>query len=479
MKELLNPHLFNFYELDEGASHTYPSRDYLTANRLDIIPRYIYARHSLLGHGRKWGEYVYREALRALNPSFREGDGRKKGFDDYCRQFDALIESYRKSGHDATTSLIPIADNSIVDGAHRVATALALNEDISVIGVSGPAHDYSANVYLQHNLSPHVLEAMVNEYIYLKPNVYSVVLFPVAHKKKKKARSILLNHANLVYEKMFTVSDLGKPNLLNLLYSHESWWNDRDDINLTNRFASPKSEVDVLFVEFHDGIDPTEVKQQIRKLYNIGNDPIHINDHHFEAKWLADAILNHNGLMHLNNHHPQKFEKYTALIEEYKNCLEKADNLDNFCVDSGSVLAQFGIRDTQDIDYISADGSVLEGGVSDINIHNDEYVYMPFDLDSLVYDPRFHFRYKGIKFLSIDTVEWFKKLRGEDKDFQDIDLIKQCVKTQTLFNNKAFIRKKKARSLLRRAAPAGVKLLKSILPHKAYAFIRNIYRKAV
>lgn len=477
MKHLLNPHLFNFYDLSGTEVDTLPPKDYLTINRLDIIPRYIYAKHYLLGYGRKWGEYVYREALQALNPSFTEGDGRKKGFEDYRRQFDALIESYKKSGHDWTNSLIPVAEKSIVDGAHRVATALALGCDIKTIEVTGNPHLYNAQTYQNANLAEPALEAIVREYITLKENFHAVVLFPIGQSKQKRARKVLAENASLFYEKKVTLSEHGKANLLDILYGHENWWVQRNVVNLTRRFDSKSSDVHILFVEFNEGANPLEVKNEIRDFYKLGNDPIHISDYHFEVEWLADAVLNRNGRMHLNNFHPRKFERYENFIKTYQTILQSHDNSENFCIDSGAVLAQFGIRDTQDIDYISADGTTLCDGNNDINIHNDEYKYMPFLLDELVYDPRFHFRYKGVKFLSIETVEWFKKLRAEEKDFKDVDLIRQCVVSQSLFSKRGFLWRKRLQRMAYKLAPAGVKITKKILPEKAYLFIRKYYRK--
>ena len=42
----------------------------------------------------------------------------------------------------------------------------------------------------------------------------------------------------------------------------------------------------------------------------------------------------------------------------------------------------------------------------------------------LLFDPRRHFYFYGVKFVNLDLIEQMKVLRGEKKDTQDIRLIK-------------------------------------------------------
>src|SRR5690606_37551016 len=97
-----------------------------------------------------------------------------------------------------------------------------------------------------------------------------------------------------------------------------------------------------------------------------------------------------------------------------------------YCIDSGAGLAAFGLRDCNDVDYIVPQQSCPLLGGGELACHNDEYREFQIPVDELVFNPAYHFSYKGVKYLSLETVLLFKSFRGAKKDLRDCRLIMEA-----------------------------------------------------
>ena len=91
----------------------------------------------------------------------------------------------------------------------------------------------------------------------------------------------------------------------------------------------------------------------------------------------------------------------------------KSGKADHYCINSGSVLAAFGIRDCNDIDYIVPDLALADLQGPDISSHFDEYANFPVSVDDFIANPAHHFSWKGTKIMALQTVLFFKQLRGK------------------------------------------------------------------
>ena len=93
------------------------------------------------------------------------------------------------------------------------------------------------------------------------------------------------------------------------------------------------------------------------------------------------------------------------------------------CFTGSIVLALYGIRQANDLDYISYDDSDKES-------HNDLLQYYGLKKNDILYRRDLHFVFFGIPFLTIDCVRAFKANRKEGKDLDDIKLIQMIQKNQ-------------------------------------------------
>jgi len=426
----INPHLLNLLKVEtEHETELLPARRLLTPGRFDVMAKVIYAKHRAMGGGMPWATRVYREHLRILS-GFEEGDGLGKTcFEDYLVSFDRLLDSMESGGFNPGTSLLPVGnDFRIIDGAHRLGAALFYDEPVRVVYFDAQPNRYDYRYFSERGLPTDIADAMALEYCRLSPDVKVAVLFPVARQSREKVQS-LLGGDTIVFEKAVTVTHSGRANLIRLLYAGEHWVGDgrqetrgvRDHIE--NRFEDG-CPVTLLFLEHMDPEQLRQTKETIRELVGLGNYSIHISDSCAETRRIAEVVLNAGGIHWLNHHQARTTREFDRCFGEYRKRLP-ADPLmrEKFCVDGSGVLAAYGIRDVNDLDYLCLPEVALEPGLEDISCHNEESRYYHAPIEDIITDPGLHFNYQGLKFVNLEQLRLMKTSRDETKDRLDVQRI--------------------------------------------------------
>ena len=429
--DLLNPHLLT--QLKVETSHevkTLTPTELLTPLRLDIMAKFIYATNWVLGTNSAWSMHVYREHLHVWN-EFQEGDqSGKSSFETFKASFDELLRNMCESGFASGRGLIPIGvNNVIIDGAHRAAGALALNIPIQAVCFNLQPRAYNFEFFRNRGLADEILDDMALEYCRLDGRVRVAVLFPVAKGRHEEMIKVIEECGSILYRKSVPVSRRGRENLIKLLYRGEPWLGDgiRPTPGLmqhvNQRFVDHEP---IRFVFFIGGDEDKNrhAKARMRALFDLGNDSVHINDTHRQTISIAECVLNANSLHFLNNARSGGFKNFSNLFKDFKRWIHR-ENLDTrrFCVDASAVLAAYGLRDANDLDYLYAGSPVVHGPDPLIACHNQELRHYGDTLDNLVLDPRNYFCLDGIKFLAIHLVRKMKLSRGEAKDFGDVHRI--------------------------------------------------------
>ncbi len=147
-----------------------PPNSIWTADRLDIGAKVLYTRAYLdpLMPDRDIDRAVYRRHI-AERTAGREPEALSKTtLEDYERCFIALIESIRAEGfHDA--SAIPIDEEGrILNGAHRLAVAIALELDtVPVIRIPKPwrGTEWGCRWFLQHGFNPPEINRLLRAWV--------------------------------------------------------------------------------------------------------------------------------------------------------------------------------------------------------------------------------------------------------------------------------------------------------------------------
>ena len=157
--------------------------DIIDEDRLDIIVRYIYANEILSGTIKGQGKRLYEEMFLGMNNAieptdhflfrFFTGYSEKRGLKAFEEEFEGLIYSMRDKGF-IREEYIPIGSNGrMINGSHRVAAALALNNKVwvreyPIQGVKVIDHHFGEKWFLEHNFSEEDIKLLKDCYNRLK-----------------------------------------------------------------------------------------------------------------------------------------------------------------------------------------------------------------------------------------------------------------------------------------------------------------------
>jgi FkbM family methyltransferase len=424
----LNPHLLAHLTIEpKHEVKLVQPAELLSPARLDIMAKYVYALQWVLGRHAAWSRYVYREHLQVWN-DFHEGDGSGKcSYEDFKAAFDKLLTQMAEFGFDERYGLLPIGRNNvIIDGSHRVAAALAHNTPVRVVCFDTQPQAYDYEYFRNRGLAEEILDELALQYCRLDDRVRVAVFFPVTRGRDADMTKILNESGPILYRKSVTISPRGRENLIKLLYRGESWLGDgvRPTAGLLQhvhqRFVEHEPVTFIFFVGSREEKN-RDVKSRIRALFDLGNDPVHINDTHHQTIAIAESVLNANSLHFLNNAQIKGLRNFSELFREFKEWIAQ-ERFDRrlFCVDGSAVLAVYGLRDANDLDFLYAGEPAENGPNSLISCHNAELAHYGAALDDLVLDPRNYFYFDGVKFLAIDVIRRMKVVRGEAKDLSDV-----------------------------------------------------------
>ncbi|NAW61825.1 hypothetical protein CAG58_07565, partial [Vibrio sp. V31_P5A7T61] len=384
----------------------------------------------------------------------------------------------KNNGFDEKKSLLPLSKNGyILNGAHRAASAIFLGEEVACVKTE--LDDVSPNYqyFIERNVPEEILDIGAINFCEYAENTYLAFLWPSG---RKNYNSTIKLFDNVVYNKNIRLNSQGGLNLLIELYKHMNWVGKSEDNfpgahkKLLECFTDFDSFSVILFQS--ESLEKVqEIKKQVRDINKIGFSSIHITDTIEEVQRVAHLIFNDNGLHFLNYANPYKFKSTLDIIKSLHT--NDVKRLNNMVLDGSTTLAVYGLREARDIDYLSTDSLLLSNKDVEIEPHDNQLIYHKVEKNELIYNPRYHFKYLGIKFVSFNQMYIFKNNRNENKDINDCDIMKSFVEKSSckyfLAKSRQFMFYKKIvmKSKLRTALFSLLKITNT------YDIVRNIYRK--
>ncbi len=433
---------------------TLEPKSLVTSMRFDIMAKYIYALHHELAVQSDWATRLYSEHLQVWNNRkeccpkdiFHYYCAKeyvaKNGIESYTNCFKSLLDSIKKDGLDAEKSIVPIGnDRSLIDGAHRVAACLLYNKPVTC-EVFSERGGYVASAemfknkrdFVQTGLSEKYLDNMALSYCTLKENTFIVSVFPAAVGRQAEVENILNSYGKIVYKKEIHINNAtGSINFMRCLYDGEPFIGSFD-----NNFHGARLKAPCCYPAHRNG--PTRIflfecnqpnqirpcKNQIRNLFNIGHDSVHINDTHVETIRIAQTVFNSNSVHLINHAQANKQQNFESLVASYRQWIKTNNiNIECLCIDSSAVLSVYGLRDCRDLDILhhGYDNQIESIPNQLIGSHNDEMRYHSTNKDNIIFNPENYFYFKGLKFASLDIIKKMKTKRNEPKDQNDVNLI--------------------------------------------------------
>lgn len=143
------------------------------------------------------------------------------------------------------------------------------------------------------------LDAIALQSCISSEHTYIALLFPCVHGHHNKIKQLFKHYGKIVYKTTVNLKGNGPLNLLKIAYK-----NFTSHYNLKKRFTIQQTDgsyqLTVVVFKAKSLKKAIGCKTRIRKLFNIGDYPIHINDTHEETIELAQTLLIPENLHFIN-----------------------------------------------------------------------------------------------------------------------------------------------------------------------------------
>jgi hypothetical protein len=425
LKPKIEPHFWQFLDNSHYEVVSQKASRLLSFNRLDIAVKALFLEFA--DDRPNFSEALYAAHLKCFTlGSFKEpGNPLKDSLRSYVQEFEATHQSLLTNGFDSAQSLIPLGKGgTILNGAHRVTSALVCDKSVSAVAlpIADPMYDY--RFFLGRGMSQAEVEIAVSKFIELQSNCFVACVWPRAEGKRAELDSLF---SRVVYKKSLKLSYTGAHNFLAEVYAGETWLGSQE-----NRFAGAKgklvecfaSEGELRAYAFQaDSLeDVVKLKDEIRELFGVGKHSVHITDTHEEAVRISRLLFNENSLHFLEFGDPYAFKDTFNKIESFGSFLDKAGiKRSDAMLDSSIVLSLYGLREARDLDFLSIQD--LGQTPEDLDPHDSELKYHGKKKVDLLFDNSCFFYYRNIKFVSLPQLAEMKRSRREEKDVRDLQLM--------------------------------------------------------
>lgn len=429
-----NIDLSKTYEIEEVSAKTL-----ITKHRIDLIAKWKYIEYKEKGYDLTFIKELYTAHIEAfsLGTFIEPGNDNKNSIEKYFHDFDFLINDIKCNGFDENISIIPVGSNNvIINGAHRVAIAAYYDLKVPIIRFNNISVSYDTKFFKDRLLDEKYIDFLVNEYCKIKENVYVACVWPKAKGslQREKMNFLINKSCEVIYKKNVKLNYEGLRNLITQVYSEQDWigciGNGFSGAQNKVNACYEKSEIVTVYVLECDNFKKiVELKKNIRDIFQIGKNSIHITDTKFKAIRLVNLLLNNNSVNFLNTGKPYYDKNFNRMLIDFKKKLiDHNFSLNEFIIDSNSILAMYGLREANDIDFmtIAKEFKIIENDY--IENHHDNIEFYQTSIDNLVLNPKNYFVYNDLKFVTLDVFRLFKKNRNEKRDQLDLKLIDSSVK---------------------------------------------------
>lgn len=425
--QLIEPHFHNELIEKEYKIKTLKAKDLLVHTRFDLAFKILYLEN--INKKVKFAHRFYKEHIRAFSlGNFKElGNKEKNNIAKYIKNFHEIYKDIKLNGFDSSKTLIPLSSKGyIANGAHRVASAIYTNKNLKCVEIDTTNPNYNYKFFYNRNISSKILDTVATKFVEYANNIYIALIWPTAQGHDNEIEQII---PNIVYRKDILLNPNGAHNLISQVYYGEKWLG-----NIKNNFIGSQGKlvecfknfnpVKVIAFQANNLNEVMDVKNKIRKIFNIGKSSIHINDTRNEAIRVARVLFNDNSIHFLNN---AKFCRYISTrtkIDEFKKFINKNKlNTDDIIIDSSLILSCYGIREAKDTDFIYNSENKIKFKFNNINIHNEVLKNYKLLKNELIYNPNNYFYFNELKFVSFDNLYKMKKSRNETKDKNDCKMM--------------------------------------------------------
>ena len=440
---LLTPYFVEENKIDTEKEYeicVVRARALISANRFDLMAKWIYIDARERNLDMEWATELYRDNINAFScGSYLEpGTDEKNSFQKYIEVFNDLIEEIKTDGFDEKKSLIPVGHNNILlDGAHRVTIAAYYDKNVTIIRFPELSRQMDYKYFRKYLMSEEHMGYMAIQYSRLRKNCFLACLWPVADKRKEgEVEKILQELGPIVYSQEVYLTYQGVRNFMIQIYGTQAWAGDVDNgftgIDAKAQPCYEKGECIKTYLFEAESLEAViRAKSRIRELFKLENHSIHISDNAKETESMAEVLYNSNSVKFMNCADLCKYGTVIKKLETIKKIL--TDNMlekDRFLIGESSVLDMYGINRSNvldfAIDYGTAQEKTFEEACKKVNLKVNALEHLAGNnKKTMIYNPQNYFYYQGIKFMDISRII---EVKNRLKVREEIEKIKKCKK---------------------------------------------------
>ncbi|MCL2188045.1 MAG: hypothetical protein FWC16_03220 [Defluviitaleaceae bacterium] len=451
----------------------------LSSNRLDISIRYLLFKDIVHGIDDEKHKSLYARMILSLVGG-EEKIGTftaqaKHTVHEFIEKAEELCVNIKENGFDKN-HYIPVAENTICNGAHRIAAALALNEKVWVnfYPFTHESPNYTFDWFVNNGFNLEERIKILRTFADLYSSCGIFILFYPAFPHWEYIRAQLSKKLRIVgdVDLDFTNNYFAFHNVINEMYSVQGI-KIKSKINIL-KFAPLKLKI--VLVSDENNINEnlygrmTYIKQSLRDNLSFDTDKngfclLHGCDKRSEFLHMKNVLLSHNNLNHYKMMINIKYrDEFLTSIDRFKQyCAITQIDLNDVCIVGGSVLEVFDIRQSKtEIDFVpltkhrklfgnsrrTVETNIDVRPLRHIQIGNDKYL----EDDVLINNDAYHFIFFGCKFANLDIIRLQKKhdSRSRKKDKDDVKLIEIFQDFAMFFDEKEQFKKQLTKELERR-----------------------------
>lgn len=442
--------------------------------RMDLAVKYLYAKAVLHGCFSHAAESLYLRHIffrtNGAEPKNEFGNSEKNSLEDYKKQMIALCQAMQNRGFDKNCPVPLGRNNAVLNGAHRIAVAAALNMNIEAEFFDKEASRWDWSWFEKNGFGTEDKMRMLKTFRDVRPNNTSIaLLFAPAFDYWSQIEALAAaenlqtaGYVDLDFEDNF----LAFKNLL--LDVYEVW-----DINQSKKetiiakaeFLSAAKLTVRCIVFYDDGGNVYQktlaLKSKVRVFLNHKIPKqifatMHSADGERESRHLANVLLSPNNIRHLRMR-ISNMPRQTFLIRcnVFKNmCRKKGIDLRDVCVVGSSTMDVLGIRESGDLDCIMKKSEKTLGkGFDVVQNYARHDVFLNDNL--LIDDDDFHFYFNGLKFVNLEIVKARKLYQQREKDCADVRKIELLENYWAYVDKDRFLKRRADFEFARRAGYSG------------------------
>jgi len=403
----------------------------LLKNRDDIFFKLPYARSLLVSENSKKDKSLYLNHIYAFN-NFFEYSPPKNGAKDFLSSFEALAMAISSQEFDDQKSKLSIgANGNLTNGAHRLSLKLARSQlfpskPISIL-CEEPADsdncDWDFNYFSSLGMNRECIDRAIMERISFFRNLHCATLL-IYPRAEKFFEEIL----DKLYKNKVKVNSITKiivdENLLSKIvavaYSEDGWATNEESIMYKCREAGGNGLVYMISLQESEDTVFSELKSEIRGLWNSEYQGIHISDDWWDSFSLYSTLSSPDSLEFLHGIDLSNFAKTLKKFSKISRNLNRqfASPCD-FAISGSQVLEILGVREAGDLDLIvrkryESKMVTNENLLCDL----DNQYYRDFGLNPLeiVDSYRDCIWLFGMKFVKLEILYRIWRNRNENKD---------------------------------------------------------------